>query len=71
MTHSGDPLLFAECPDAEPLEVCMFCAERVDDPRFALTVAVRPEWQPGVYGRYVAHVECLRRVTHDSVGLAV
>ena len=63
-----DPLLFAQCPGDEPPEVCMFCAKVVDDRRFAVTVAVRPEWERGAYGLYIAHVECLRRAIHDSIG---
>jgi hypothetical protein len=48
---------------------CFVCGKPVDDPLFRCRVRVVREWQPEVVSEYVAHVECLRRIKHQTIGL--
>jgi hypothetical protein len=56
-------------PLLEASHTCMFCGQEIENRRFAVAVTARPEWEPGTYLSYSAHVECLRRVLHpDTFG---
>jgi hypothetical protein len=56
-------------PLLEASATCMFCGQQIEDRRLAVAVTARPEWQPGSYLSYSAHVQCLRRVLHaDEFG---
>ena len=66
----GEPFItLGMCPDDEAPNVCMFCAEAIDDRRYRCLMAVRREWQPGAIDYYAAHVSCLRKAVHPDVGI--
>ena len=52
--------------DPDDIPVCMICAEHIDDRRYCLALYVFRAWGPPGVDFCFAHVQCLRRVQHDT-----